>query len=187
MKRLAGSCWGAAATTLRIATLAQVHSTTEYCALVWRRSAPTRLNDLAINDALRVTACLRPASTHHLPILAGTQPSENARHLKSINSFAPGAQHLINSTNNNNRSASALGAPPIEFRVIRQHTRLCTFIPDTGTHPPGMAVPRDGSSGGLGRSPPKKTCESNLIHHDLYNWEKNIGHFIVYCFVTTVL
>jgi len=39
LRRLAGSGWGAGATTLRTATLALVHSTAEYCAPVWCRSA----------------------------------------------------------------------------------------------------------------------------------------------------
>ena len=76
LRRLAGSGWGAGATTLRTATLALVHSTPEYCAPVWCRSAhgPT------INDALRiVTGCLRPTPADNLPILAGIQPSELRR------------------------------------------------------------------------------------------------------------
>ena len=38
LRRLAGSSWGAVATTPRIATQALVHSTAEYCAPVWCRS-----------------------------------------------------------------------------------------------------------------------------------------------------
>jgi len=77
LRRLAGSDWGAGATTLRTATLALVHSTAEYCAPVWCRSAHTRLIDLTLNDALRiVTGCLRPTPADNLPILAGIQPAE---------------------------------------------------------------------------------------------------------------
>jgi len=48
-------------TTLRIATLALVHSTAEYCAPVWCRSAHTCLVDPAIKDTLRIViGCLRP-------------------------------------------------------------------------------------------------------------------------------
>ena len=43
LRRLAGSGWGAGATTLRIATLVLVHSNAEYCAPVWCCSAHTRL------------------------------------------------------------------------------------------------------------------------------------------------
>jgi len=42
LRRLAGSGWGAGATTLRIATLTLVHSTAYYCALLWCSSAHTR-------------------------------------------------------------------------------------------------------------------------------------------------
>ena len=61
LRRLASSGSDAGATTPRIATLALVHSTAEYCPPVWCRSAHTRLIDPAINDALRtVTGCPRP-------------------------------------------------------------------------------------------------------------------------------
>ena len=80
LRRLAGSGRGAGATTLRTATLALVHSTAEYCAPVWCRSAHTRLTDPTINDALRiVTGCLRPTPADNLPILAGIQPAELRR------------------------------------------------------------------------------------------------------------
>jgi len=65
---------------LRTATLALVHSTAEYCAPVWCRSAHTRLIDPAINDALRiVTGCLRPIPADNLPILAFIQLAELRR------------------------------------------------------------------------------------------------------------
>ena len=80
LRRLAGSGWGAGATTLRTATLAMVHSTAEYCAPVWCRSAHTRLIDPAINNVLRiVTGCLRPTPADNLPILADIQPTELRR------------------------------------------------------------------------------------------------------------
>jgi len=78
LRQLAGCGWGAGATTLRIATLA--HSTAEYCAPVWCRTAQTRLIDLTINDALRiVTGCLRPTPADNLPILAGIETAELRR------------------------------------------------------------------------------------------------------------
>ena len=65
---------GDGAKTLRIAALSVVHSTAEYCAPVWCRSAHIRLIDSVLNDALRmVTGCLRPIPTDNLPILAGIQ------------------------------------------------------------------------------------------------------------------
>ena len=69
--------WGACATTLRTATLALVHSTAEYCAPAWGRSAHTRLIDPAINDTLCIaTGCLSPTPADNLPILAGIQHAE---------------------------------------------------------------------------------------------------------------
>ena len=80
LRRLVGSGWGAGAKTLRIATLSLVYSTAEYCAPVWCRSAHTRLIDSVLNDALRkVTGCLRPTPTDHLPMLSGIQPAELRR------------------------------------------------------------------------------------------------------------
>ena len=77
VRRLAGSGWGARATTLRTATLALVQSTAKYCVLVCCRSAHSRLIDPIINDALRiVTGCLCPTPADNLPILAGIQPAE---------------------------------------------------------------------------------------------------------------
>ena len=80
LRRFVGSGWGAAAKTLRIATLSLVYSTAEYCAPVWCRSAHTRLIDNVLNDALCiVTGCLRPTPTDHQPILLGIQPAELRR------------------------------------------------------------------------------------------------------------
>ena len=80
LRRSVGYGWGAGAKTLRISTLSLVHSTVEYCAPVWCRSAHTRLIDSVLNDALRiVTVYLRPTPTDHLPILSGIQPTELRR------------------------------------------------------------------------------------------------------------
>ena len=86
---------------MRIATLALVYSTTEYCTPVWCRSAHTRLIDPAINNALRiVTGCLRPTTADNLPILAGIQPAE-FRCKGATLSLARGAMergHLLHSS-----------------------------------------------------------------------------------------
>ena len=80
LRRLVGSGWSAGGKTLRIATLSLVHSTAEYCAPVWCRSAYTRLIDSVFNDALRiVTECLRLTPTDHLPILSGIHAAELRR------------------------------------------------------------------------------------------------------------
>ena len=63
LKLLARSSCGADGTVLCTAILALVHSTAEYCAPVWCRSAHTRLIDKLINNALlTVTGCLRSTS-----------------------------------------------------------------------------------------------------------------------------
>jgi len=70
------------ATTLRIATSALVHSTAEYCAPVWCRSAHTHLIDLPSTTPclhLAMTRCLHPTSGNNLPNLAGIQPSTELR------------------------------------------------------------------------------------------------------------
>jgi len=110
LKRLAGSGWGAGATTLRIATLALVHSTAEYCTPVWCRSAHTRLIKPTINDALRiVTGCLRPTPADNLPTLSGIQPAELC-HIGATLSLARCAmepEHLLHSALTRPSSADA--------------------------------------------------------------------------------
>jgi len=80
LRQLTGSGWGASARTLRTASLALGHSTTEYCAPAWCCSAHTRLVDPAINDAFRIVpGCMLPTPADNLPILAGIQPAELRR------------------------------------------------------------------------------------------------------------
>ena len=100
LRRLAGSGSGAGATKLRTATLALVHSTAEYWAPVWCRSAHTRLIDPTINDALRiVTGCLCLTPEDNLPFLAGIQPAELRRRGATLSlgrcAMEPG--HLLHS------------------------------------------------------------------------------------------
>jgi len=110
-RQLAGSGWGAGATTLHVVTLALAHSTTEYCTPVWCCSAHTCLINPAINDTFRiVTGCLRPIPVDNLRILAGIQPAELQRK-KAILSLARRAMepgHLLYSTLNCPPRANAL-------------------------------------------------------------------------------
>ena len=174
LRRLDGSGWGARATTLRIANLALVHSTAEYCAPGWCRNVYTRLIHPAINEALRiVTGCLRHAPEDNLPILAVIQlaelrrngatlflarpavesghllhsaltcpPGANIRRLKSRLPFVLAAQQLISSSDSNNIRTAHWADHQMKAEWLDNLTRLRTFIPDTGTHPPGMALPR---------------------------------------------
>ena len=79
-RKLAGSSWGADATTLRIATLTLVQSTVEYCAPVWCSSAHTHVIDMPIKDALRIgTEYLHSTPTDNLFILTDIQITELRR------------------------------------------------------------------------------------------------------------
>ena len=135
--------------------------------LVLCRSAHTRLIDPAINDALRiVTGCLRPTPAVNLPILASIQRAElrrigvtlsltrramesghllrsssaNARCLKSRHPFVPAIQQLISSSDNTNIDAAQWAHHQWNAEWSNNPTRL--FIPDTGTHPPRVTLPR---------------------------------------------
>ena len=85
---------------MRTTTLAPVHSTAEYCAPIWCRSAHTRLINPAINNAMvLVTGCLRPTPADNLPILAAIQPAELRRNRATLSlarrAMEPG--HLLHS------------------------------------------------------------------------------------------
>jgi len=115
-----------------------------------------------------VTGCLRPTPADNLPILASIQPAElrrngatqslrhratepghvldsavthpssaEARRLKMRHPFALAAQQLISFSDSNIRVAHwADHQWHTEWRD--SFTTLRIFIPDTGTHPPGM-------------------------------------------------
>ena len=84
--------------SVRLTALTLVHSTTEYCAPTWCRSAHTRLIDSTINDALRiVTGCLRPTSTDNLLVVASIQPAGLRREGETLALSRPAleSQHLL--------------------------------------------------------------------------------------------
>jgi len=79
----------------------------------------------------------------HLLHSALTCPSSaNARRLKARHPFVPAAQQLISSSDNNNRGAAQWADHQWNAEWAHNPTRLRIFIPDTGTHPPGMTLPR---------------------------------------------
>jgi len=119
-----------------------------------------------------VIGCLRPTQVDNLPILADIQPAElrrrgatlffarraiepghllnstltcplsaNARCLKSRHPFVPAAQQLTISSYNNIRAAHWADHRWNTERLDNP-ARLRTFILDSGTHPPGMTLPR---------------------------------------------
>jgi len=73
-------------------------------------------------------------------------PSANARCLKLRHPFVLNAQQLINSSDDNSRSATHWADDRWNAEWLDKYnpTRLRTFIPDTSTQPPGMPIPRIG-------------------------------------------
>jgi len=79
----------------------------------------------------------------HLLHSALTCPSSaNPQHLKSRHPFVLAVQQLINSSDNNNKSVALLADHRWNAEWLDHTRRLRTFIPDIGTHPPGMALQR---------------------------------------------
>jgi len=73
----------------------------------------------------------------------GACPSRaDARRLKSRHPFAPPAQQLSRSSDNNNTRAAQWADHWWKAAWLDNTTRILTCIPDTGTHPPGMIHPR---------------------------------------------
>ena len=82
LRRLAGSMWGASATTLRTSALALVYSAAEYASPAWCRSSHAKKLDTALNDTMRlITGCLRPTPTAFLSVLSGIAPAPLRREL----------------------------------------------------------------------------------------------------------
>ena len=78
----------------------------------------------------------------HLLHSAFTCPSSaDARRLKSRHPFVPVAQQLISSSDNNNVRAVLWADHQWNVQCFDNTTRHRTFIPDTGTHSPGKALP----------------------------------------------
>ena len=77
---LAGTTWGAGATTLRTSALALCYSVAEYCAPVWRINAHTNLVDVQLNNTTRtITGAVRCTITDWLPVLSSIAPADIRR------------------------------------------------------------------------------------------------------------
>ena len=127
----ASSGWGAGATTLRVATLALVHSTAEYCAPVWCRSAHTRLIDPTIHQ-WRLSNCDRMPASY-----TSGQPSNPRRHPTCWASSQ--WSHTVSRTSCHGAWTSApvsahppieleCTAPQIETPICTRHTTTHQFI-----------------------------------------------------------
>ena len=112
IRRLAGTTWGASATTLRISTQALVFSAAEYCAPAWCRSPHVKKVDTVINNSLRtITGCLKPTPVSCLPVLAGIAPAGLRREAATLN-LARKAQthdwHILHNTTVDTRPPNRL-------------------------------------------------------------------------------
>jgi len=87
-------------------------------------------------------ACRAMQPGHLLYSTFTCPPGGSAWHLKSRHPFVPAAQQLISSSDDNNRSAALCADHRSNEKWLENTTRLRTFIPDIGTHPRGMALPR---------------------------------------------
>jgi len=119
---------------------------------------PTPPDNLHISAGIQPAELLRKGATlslarramepGHLLHSALTCPlSGNTRRLKSRHPFpfVPATQQLVSSSDNNNNIRVVLWADHrcnAEWLDNDNTTRLRTSIPDIGTHPPGMALPR---------------------------------------------
>ena len=59
--KLAGTSWGASASTLRTSALALCYSAAEYCCPVWARSSYTNLIDTQLHSSMRLISGTHPA------------------------------------------------------------------------------------------------------------------------------
>lgn len=86
LQKLAGTGWRSNGQTLRIAALALVYSTAEYCAPVWLNSSHTDKIDIQLNSAMRIiTGCLKPTPLPWPPVLANIIPPEARRKEALVN------------------------------------------------------------------------------------------------------
>ena len=73
--KLAGTFWGAIASTLCTSALAVCYSVTEYCCPVWARSSYTNLIETQLHSSVRLTSvCLQPTQLSWLPVLSNVAP-----------------------------------------------------------------------------------------------------------------
>ena len=119
-----------------------------------------------------VTGCLRPTPLDNLPILAGIQPAElcqrqamlslsclalvpghllyhklvdpakQPRRLKSQHPFVPAAKQFLRTIKEKNINVTRWADHSWSAEWCNSASRLCSFIPDAGPLPLGLALPR---------------------------------------------
>ena len=74
--KLAGTSWGASASTLCTSALALCYSVAGYCCPVWARSSYTNLIDTQLHSAVHlISGCLQPTQLSWLPVLSSVASS----------------------------------------------------------------------------------------------------------------
>jgi len=110
--------------------------------LTYRRHLESLRKKLTSRVALLRRLAGRAMEPGHLLHSALTRPpGANPRRLTRY-PFVPAAQQLIGSSDNNNIRAAQWADHQWKAVWLDNLTRLRTFIPDIGTHPPGMTLPR---------------------------------------------
>jgi hypothetical protein len=75
LSMLAGSTWGADASTLRCSALALCYSAAEYCAPAWRNSVHCSALDTQLHQTMRlISGTIRSTQTAWLPVLSNIAP-----------------------------------------------------------------------------------------------------------------
>ena len=94
LSKLAGSSWGAGASTLRTSAMALCYSVAEYCSPVWCQSAHISQVDTQLNSTMRlVSGTLRPTQLPWLPVLSNIAPPALRRKEATDRLIANASQH----------------------------------------------------------------------------------------------
>ena len=86
--KLAGTSWGASASTLRTSALAVCYSIAEYCCSVWARSSCTNVIETQLHSSMcLISGCLQPTQLSWLPVLSNVAPPSLRRKAATDNMF----------------------------------------------------------------------------------------------------
>ena len=161
LSMLAGTTWGASATTLRCSALALCYSTAEYCAPVWKNSAHCNKIDSQLNQTMRlISGTIRSTRTEWLPVLSNIAPPALRRILATAkllqkaqaNTDLPLNYDLDNAPRLRlcSRHPAWRNKPPADFDLLeswRESWRECdvtnkALIDDPPARVPGFELPR---------------------------------------------
>jgi hypothetical protein len=80
VRKLAGTKWGSNAQTLRMASLALVYSSAEYCAPVWLNGAQVHKLDVKLKNVMRLfTGTVKSTELQWFPVLSNIAPPKLRR------------------------------------------------------------------------------------------------------------